>query len=111
MTGLDPDLKARLKGLRAVHRHHVESQNPPELIDHPVVCTHPDTGRKALYVGPHLTRHIVGFSESESRELLEYALRSSGAGAFCLDARLGGRRSGYMGQPMHHAPPRGVPIE
>jgi taurine dioxygenase len=68
--GLDSNLKAQLKGLRAVHRHHVESQNPPELIDHPVVCTHPETGRKALYVGPHLTRYIAGFSESESRELL-----------------------------------------
>ena len=68
--GLDSALKERLKGLRAVHRHHVESQNPPELIDHPVVCTHPETGRQALYVGPHLTRHIVGFGESESHALL-----------------------------------------
>ena len=52
MRGLTPTSKGGSRGMRAVHRHHVESQNPPELIDHPVVCTHPDTGRKALYVGP-----------------------------------------------------------
>ncbi|MCZ6678094.1 MAG: TauD/TfdA family dioxygenase, partial [Candidatus Poribacteria bacterium] len=68
---LDDDLKTRLRGLRAVHRHSIESQNPPEPVDHPVVCTHPETGRQALYVGPHLTRYIVGKSESESHELLE----------------------------------------
>ena len=68
---LDDELKAPLKGIRAVHRHSAESQNPPEPVDHPVVCTHPETGRKSLYVGPHLTRYIVGFSESESRKLLD----------------------------------------
>jgi taurine dioxygenase len=67
---LDDDLKARLKGVRAVHRHPVESQNPPEPAIHPVVCTHPETGRKALYVSPHLTRNIVGVSEAESQRLL-----------------------------------------
>ena len=36
----------------------------------PLSALHPETGRKALYVGPHLTRHIVGVGESESRELL-----------------------------------------
>ena len=67
---LDEDMKARLKGLRAVHRHYVEEQNPPELIDHPVVRTHPDTGRKSLYVGPHLTKYIVGMDRDESDALL-----------------------------------------
>ena len=68
---LDDEMKERLRGLRAVHRHYVESQNPTEPVDHPVVRTHSETGRKSLYVGPHLTRHIVGLSEVESRKLLE----------------------------------------
>ena len=68
---LDDKMKARLKGLRAVHRHHIESQNPPEPVDHPVVRSHPETGRKSLYVGPHLTKSIVGLSDNDSRELLD----------------------------------------
>ncbi|MFT5366320.1 MAG: taurine dioxygenase [Candidatus Latescibacterota bacterium] len=67
---LDQEMKDRLKGLRAVHRHYVEEQNPPELIDHPVVRTHPETGRKSLYVGPHLTKYIVGLGREESDVLL-----------------------------------------
>jgi len=56
---LSDDEKTSLVGRRAVHRHYVEEQNPTEIIDHPVVITHPDTGRKSLYVGPHLTQYIV----------------------------------------------------
>ncbi|MXX39792.1 MAG: TauD/TfdA family dioxygenase, partial [Gemmatimonadetes bacterium] len=36
---LDDAWKARLKGMRAVHRHYVEAQNPPEHIAHPIVRT------------------------------------------------------------------------
>jgi len=71
-AALDDAMKNRLRGLHAVHRHYVEEQNPPETIDHPVVCTHPETGKKSLYVGPHLTKYIVGLSAEESRSLLDY---------------------------------------
>jgi taurine dioxygenase len=67
---LDDELRTRLKGLRAVHRHYVEEQNPPEMIDHPIVRTHPETGRRSLYVGPHLTRYVVDLDEQESKDLL-----------------------------------------
>ena len=32
--------------------------------------THPETGRRSLYVGPHLTRYVVGLGPEESEALL-----------------------------------------
>ena len=67
---LDDSCKTRLQGLRAVHRHHVEAQNPSEHVAHPIVRTHPETGRRSLYVGPHLTKYVAGLDERESEALL-----------------------------------------
>jgi taurine dioxygenase len=40
--------------------------------EHPVVRTHPETGRRSLYVNVAHTSHFVGMSEEESAPILAY---------------------------------------
>lgn len=69
--GLDDTMKARLAGLRALHLHFRPEQNPDPAVDHPIVCTHPETNLKTLFVSPYFAKSVVGMSEDEGRALLE----------------------------------------
>jgi taurine dioxygenase len=83
---LDPEMKERLRGLRAVHSSaHIFGQggayaqtdqdvmagstDTPETV-HPVVIRHPGSGKPALYVNPSFTIRFEGQTRDESLPLL-----------------------------------------
>jgi len=81
---LSDPMKAFLEGLEAVHdggKPYVGAykSTPPEggypRSTHPVVTTHPVSGRKVLYVNSGFTTRIKGLSASESDALLNMLYR------------------------------------
>ncbi|CAB4919570.1 unannotated protein [freshwater metagenome] len=64
---LDDALKDRLEGLHAVHQSWWQ---PVEEFIHPVVRTHPENGRKSLFVNGIFTKRIVELDDARSEALL-----------------------------------------
>jgi taurine dioxygenase len=46
-------------------------------VSHPVVCTHPATGRRHLYVNRIFVRHLIGLDRDESLALLDRLCRQA----------------------------------
>jgi taurine dioxygenase len=49
---------------------------------HPVVITHPDTGRKALFISDQVVDHFDGWTIAESKPLLDYLYAHASQPAF-----------------------------
>jgi taurine dioxygenase len=79
--------RRRIDGLKAVHvyqsRHSARKlmdlsetarERVPKAVVHPLVRTHPETGRKALYINPIRIDGILGMEEGEALSLLDALL-------------------------------------
>ena len=85
---LPDDVKERIKDMKLLHdstrnsagvlRPGVTLPTKPSEVPgphHPLVRTHPDSGRKALYLGRrrvYPSSYVVGISDEESEQLLDY---------------------------------------
>ena len=97
-AGLSSDMKAKLDELYAIHDHLVHRRGmihrgvPQQRIEryreewpevkHPVVRTHPISGRKSLYVNVDFTTRIDGVEEEESTALLRRIYRLADTPAY-----------------------------
>lgn len=84
--GLDDQMKERLDGLQAAHDYTLafgsfvddskkaEMREQYPVVHHPIVRTHPETGRKLLFVNAYFTSHVVDMDEHEGNQLLRYLI-------------------------------------
>ena len=77
MKNMLEGLRVRFAGLRLGRMVGADEASIPTAV-HPLVRTHPETGRKALYVGhPETAQAIEGMTAQESRPLLSYLYEQS----------------------------------
>ena len=75
---------------------------------HPLVCTHPNTGRRMLYLGRRRNAYLMGLPACGVRGAARRAVERRRSAGVRLGARVARRRSRLVGQSLHHAPARCV---
>ena len=72
LVGVNTSTKAQASRTREDRLREAGAELKVLIGEHPVVRRHPETGRQALYVNYGHTERFKGWSEAESRPLLEY---------------------------------------
>jgi taurine dioxygenase len=93
---LPDDLKARIDGLKIKHdgtynsggylRQGVTATDDPRTSPgavHPLVCAHPETGRRNLYLGRRRNAYLIGLSLEDSEALLDELWRHAERPELC----------------------------
>jgi taurine dioxygenase len=98
---LSDRMQGWLEGMRALHWHGphfapnfgIEEMGPEAVarfekafppVEHPVVLSHPETGRRTLLVNPSYTVRLVGLEPAESEALLDFLFRHVTGSSFQL---------------------------
>lgn len=79
---LSDGMKKLLAGMEAVHDASSHGR-PEEWTTHPVLRTHPETGRTALFVNSEFTRRFAGMTGEESEGLLKHLTTHAHRPEFC----------------------------
>lgn len=67
---LDRETKARIDDRNAIYVHRNSDYNPPTPATHPLAPTHPETGRKTLFISPSSADSVEGMDEAAGQTLL-----------------------------------------
>ena len=89
---LSPKLQELLRSLRAEHQGTALAKQQGLTDDeikatHPVVRTHPETGRRSLFINADYTKRFEGMTDDESRPLLEFLYRHASRPEFTFRHR------------------------